>query len=134
MRTLAIATTLFAIALPYTAPGPRLASDDTMARVHDRQGMAFFRPLASERWTPVDRRTRLRVGDSLRTSARGANAVEVGLRGGEKLVAGPGTLLRLVDETTIEVVSGDLEVSPAEAGPGAANPGKKKSELTLRGI
>ncbi|MCA8969457.1 MAG: hypothetical protein KDC95_06725 [Planctomycetes bacterium] len=48
-------------------------------------------------------------GDSLRTSPRGANAVELGLRSGGSLVAGPGTQLRFADDRTIELVSGDVE-------------------------
>lgn len=110
MRTLALATTAFALALPWTAPTPHRSADDAVARVADAQGMAFFRPLARERWTPLGKRGTLVAGDSLRTSPRGANAVELRLRDGTRLTAGPGVLLRVLAENELELVTGDIEL------------------------
>ncbi|MCB9919801.1 MAG: hypothetical protein H6832_15470 [Planctomycetes bacterium] len=86
--------------------------------------MAFFRPLASERWTALGPRSRLMPGDSVRTSPRGANAVELGLESGGSLVAGPGTQLRFADDSTIEIIRGDVEFTAGKSA--------EKAERTLR--
>ena len=67
-----------------------LAEDARVGVVADRQGTAMVRPVGKERWTPLGARGVLLPGDQVRTSARGANAVEVRLSGNGGVVLGPG--------------------------------------------
>ena len=79
----------------------------------DAQGAVSLKPAEHERWTPVCGPLLLMPGDWLRTDLRGANAVEVHLSSGGKLILGPGCLIELVKPGEIRVHSGELEASPA---------------------
>ena len=67
-----------------------LRDDGRAGTVTDRQGTALVRPVGKQRWTPLDNGSVLELGDQVRTSVRGANAVELRLPGGGGLVLGPG--------------------------------------------
>ena len=101
-----------------------LAEDARVAVVTDRQGTALVRPVGRERWTPVGPRTVLLPGDQVRTPVRGANAVEMRLKGGGGLVLGPGGLIEVPSVGAVRLYRGDLEVkgsgkrSVALTGPG----------------
>ena len=101
-----------------------LAEDARVAVVTDRQGTALVRPVGRERWTPVGPRTVLLPGDQVCTPLRGANAVEMRLKGGGGLVLGPGSLIEIPAAGAVRLYRGDLEVkgggkrSVAVTGPG----------------
>ncbi len=82
------------------------------------QGTSVVRPVGRERWTPLDARSLLFPGDVLRTDARGANALEVRLAGGARLVVGPGAVLEFPegDGGGVRLLRGDLEAKAPEKG------------------
>ena len=83
-------------------------------KVVDCQGVCSLRPRTQERWTPVETGLLVQKGDWVRTDPRGANAVQLRLANHDKVIAGPGSLLELVDENTLKVIRGEVEVAPAE--------------------
>ncbi len=92
-----------------------LAHDASVGAVIDREGLAYVRPVNGSRWTLANEKTRLETGDWVKTAARGANAVEVLMRDGARLVLGPGGLLEVPDAGTVPAVRlyrGELEIKP----------------------
>ena len=87
-----------------------LADDARVAVVTDRQGTATVRPVGRQRWTPIGPRTLLMPGDQVRTSVRGANAVEMRLHGGGGLVLGPGSLIEIPERGAVTLYRGEIEV------------------------
>src|SRR5688500_18163771 len=92
---------------------PAAASDGRAATVTDRQGLAFVRAAGHQRWTPLRPRAVLLPGDTVRTEARGANALELQLAAGGTCVLGPGSLLELTAAAKLRLLRGELEVAPA---------------------
>jgi predicted Zn-dependent protease len=101
------------LAARHEDPVRRASDDGRVAAVTDLQGTALVRPVGRERWTPLAPRSVLLPGDQVRTSPRGAHAVELQLAGGGSLVLGPGALLELIDARMLHLLRGDLEVTPA---------------------
>jgi len=85
-------------------------------KIVDCQGVSSLRPALQERWTPLETGMLLSNGDRLRTDVRGANAFQARIGGQHALIAGPGSLIELVDENTIRIVRGEVELTPAEEG------------------
>ena len=108
-----------------SAPPPQTpkTDDNRVATVIDRQGIAVVQPAGHQRWTPLRQKSLLLPGDTVRTDARGANALELELAAGGSLVLGPGSLLELTDATTLHLLHGEVEVTPKQAlrvtGPGS---------------
>ncbi len=90
-----------------------------VATVLDRQGTAFVRPTGRDRWSPLRQGVVLLAGDTVRTPARGANALEWRLTSGAKLVLGPGGMVD-IEDGAIRLRAGELDVSGAVTvrGPG----------------
>ncbi len=115
------------IALPLPTPlDPRLAqelsSDASLAKVVDREGVGLARAGHSLRWRAAEANDSLFAGEWLKTGARGANALELRLKDGARVILGPGAQLELVDATTLRVAAGEVEVGATTEKP-----------LTLRG-
>ncbi len=126
LRTLLAAA--FLALLPLIAPAaPEAATpptaDGRAATVVDRQGSAFVRPAGRDRWTPLTGRAVLLPGDTLRTDARGANALELELASGGRLVLGPGSLLELSPQGGLNLLAGDLDLTPGPAAIPVTGPG-----------
>jgi len=95
-------------------PGRKSLKIAYPAKVVDCQGVCSLRPAARERWTPVETGFLVQKGDWVRTDPRGANAVQLRLANRDKVIAGPGSLLELVDANTLKLIRGEAEVTPAE--------------------
>ena len=110
---LSVAILALASALPWTTSPPAKAvrsNDARVATVHDRQGIALVRPLGRERWTPLAPKALVLPGDQVRVPVRGANAVELRLKGGGSLLIGPGSLVGLPEQNRVRVFHGELEL------------------------
>ncbi len=109
---------LASLVLLLVAPRPGVAGsltpDGRAGIVTAVQGVAVVRPVGRERWTPLDARGVVFPGDVIRTEARGANALELRMAGGARLIVGPGALLEMPNEGGLRLVRGDVEVAPAE--------------------
>ena len=110
LLTLLLTLLLPSLFLPQILAQTSLSDDARVGVVVDRQGTALVRPVGRERWTPVGPRTVLLPGDQVRTPARGANAVEMRLKGGGSLILGPGSLVELPSRGAVRLYQGDLEV------------------------
>jgi predicted Zn-dependent protease len=93
---------------------PGLVDDGRIGKVSDVQGVVAVRPVAAERWSPVQTRLVLKPGDWLRTDARGANAVAVRLAKAA-LVVGPHSTVELVKANELRLIAGEMEVDSADA-------------------
>src|SRR5204862_3082997 len=94
------------VAAPRTTLAGGLKEDGRAGVVTAVQGVAVVRPVGRERWTPLDARSLLFPGDVLRTEARGANALEIRLAAGGRLVVGPGAVVELPDAGGIRLLRG----------------------------
>ncbi|HET6202452.1 MAG TPA: VIT domain-containing protein [Planctomycetota bacterium] len=103
------AASLLYLSAGQEVPGPR-TRDARVGAVAGLQGAALLRPAGRERWTPLDARSVLMPGDQVRTSARGANAVEIRLEGSGGLLLGPGGLIELPEAGIVRLYRGDLEI------------------------
>ena len=90
--------------------GASLKGDSRVGKVTDRQGSALVRPVGSQRWTPLSQKSLLFPGDLVRTLGRGANAIEIELKGGGALVLGPGSMLEIEGPGRLRLYSGEIEV------------------------
>ncbi|MBI4601245.1 MAG: hypothetical protein HY721_04710 [Planctomycetes bacterium] len=103
-----------------------LADDPSPGHLADREGAVFVRPILSPRWAPAGEGDPIEAGAWLKTAARGANAAEVRLADGTRLVLGPAGLLELTAPGSLRLDEGELSVEPAPgskvavAGPGGA--------------
>lgn len=104
------------------------------AKVTDCQGVCSLQPRLQERWTPLDTGMLLDKGDWIRTDPRGANALQIRLAGQDILVAGPGSLIELVDENNVSIVRGEVEVRPAGKKLSLLLPGKVRKQITANTI
>jgi hypothetical protein len=110
---LAIVLSAMTPTTPTVANPPTPAADDgRVGTVLDQQGNAQVRPVGRQRWSPLAAKTPLAPGDLLRTSARGANAVEFGLAGG-KVVLGPGAQVEILEKGVLRLLAGDVELTPS---------------------
>jgi predicted Zn-dependent protease len=132
MRTLACTTLASTILAPLAllSPGgaavsapldPRaqqeLSADLSLGKVVDREGVASVRAATEERWRCAEEHRLLLAGDTLKTGARGANALQVKLRNGATLTLGPDSLIELKDAATLHVSRGEVEVGASEKTP-----------------
>ncbi len=113
-------------------PGPAASQDapapaGPVGKITDREGTAARRGLTDPRWTPADARALVLPGDWLKTAARGANALDVALDGGARLVLGPGALVEVLAADRLRLHAGEAAFTPpdgtklvVEAGPGGA--------------
>ncbi|MDP6929080.1 MAG: VIT domain-containing protein, partial [Planctomycetota bacterium] len=113
---------LISVLLPTSVPQDGLAADGRVATITSTQGTTLARPVGRERWTLLRPTSLLVPGDQIRTSSRGANAAELGLAGGGKLIVGPGSLIEIPKKGQIKLYRGDFEIV-----------GSKKSELQVNG-
>lgn len=114
MRTVLIAGFLLSMTLPRLPDSPLqdpARDPGRIGQVFDCQGTAWVRPVGRERWSLLRQRTPLAPGDLVRVDARGANALELELDGGRKLVVGPGSLLECTSSAEVRLVSGEMEVA-----------------------
>src|SRR5262245_10144141 len=88
-----------------------LSEDGRVGKVTDTQGVVTVKPLAQERWTPVDDSFVMMPGDWLRTDARGANAAAVKLISRIGLTVGPGSVVEVTKSTKLKLIEGELEIS-----------------------
>ncbi|MHC4974482.1 MAG: VIT domain-containing protein [Planctomycetota bacterium] len=124
---------LLAFAGPAVRGAP-LRDDARVGVLVDRQGTALVRPVGRERWTPLARRSLLLPGDQVRTPVRGAHAAEIRLKGGGRLVLGPGGLIELPERGVVRLYRGDLEATGARVrGPGGFETDVAKTAVVLRG-
>ena len=102
-----------------------LSADGRVTTVVDRQGSALMRPIGRQRWTPLEVGGQVMPGDLLRTPLRGANATELDLVGGGKLVLGPGAQVEMPEAGVVRLLAGDIEVRGTKGRPttvyGSAN-------------
>ena len=77
-----------AVVTPQMGP-VKLAFDPSLGSVADREGLVFIKPVMGQRWTLADEDTLIEKGDWVKTAARGANAAELRLKDGARLVLGP---------------------------------------------
>ncbi|MHC5064780.1 MAG: VIT domain-containing protein, partial [Planctomycetota bacterium] len=87
-----------------------LKADGRVGRVVDQQGMTTMRPVARQRWTPIARGRILMPGDQVRSNPRGANAAEIELAGGCKVILGPGAVLEIEAGDKLHLIRGDLAI------------------------
>lgn len=92
------------------APSATADDDPRIGSVFDLQGTALVKPVGHERWTPLRQRSVLMPGDLVRTPKRGANAVELKLKGAGTVLLGPGGLIELPEAGTVKFYRGDVEV------------------------
>ncbi|MFQ5503752.1 MAG: VIT domain-containing protein, partial [Planctomycetota bacterium] len=112
--------------------GPGSAGDARVGTVSDLQGSAWYRPVARERWTPLGVREALMPGDQVRTSPRGANAVEILLNKGGGVVVGPGTMVDFAGGG-VRLYRGELEIRPGKGGSvPATGPGGFQKDCSAR--
>ncbi|MEW4487161.1 VIT domain-containing protein [Thalassoglobus sp. JC818] len=112
-----------------------LKEEDRIGTLTDFQGLVSIRPLGNQRWTPIVNDITLRVGDWCRTEVRGANAVTLEMTSGNKLILGPGTLIELVSESQVRVVSGWLQVSHLDSNsPEIAVIGPDREKTTVNEV
>jgi hypothetical protein len=78
-----------------------LSSDFSLGKVVDREGVAMARAATSERWESADENRALFAGTTVKTGARGANALHVRLKSGASLILGPDALVELVDANRV---------------------------------
>ncbi|HVG94102.1 MAG TPA: VIT domain-containing protein, partial [Planctomycetota bacterium] len=117
-----VLTVLLVAPLPGTAGA--LSADGRAGSVTAVQGLVLARPAGRDRWTALDARSLVFPGDVVRTDARGANAAEVRLVGGGRLVLGPGTTIELATDGRVRLLRGEAEVrSPDTATLAVAAPG-----------
>ena len=102
------------VVAPRFARAGTLKEDGRAGVVTAVQGTSVVRPVGRERWTPLDERSLLFPGDVVRTDARGANALEVRLASGARLVIGPGAVVELPDAGGLRILRGDLEVKATD--------------------
>ncbi len=88
-----------------------LSEDGRVGKVADTQGVVTVKPMAQERWTPIDENFVVMPGDWLRTDARGANAAEVKLISRTGLIVGPGSLVEVSKSTKLKLHEGELEIN-----------------------
>src|SRR5690242_10818033 len=81
-----LATAALVLVAPKQGHAGSLKPDGRAGLVTAVQGTSVVRPVGRERWTPLDTRSIVFPGDVVRTEARGANALEINLIGGAKLV------------------------------------------------
>ena len=97
----------------------------------------MVKPVARQRWTPLRQKSVILPGDQVRTSPRGANAVEIQLAAGA-LVVGPGSLIEVQKDGKVRIYRGELELQPAKGRSiGVSGPGgfaeKVRAKTVLRG-
>ncbi|MCC6783679.1 MAG: hypothetical protein IT457_12625 [Planctomycetes bacterium] len=108
---LAVATLVLFAAFQRTLPRSPILDDGRIGTVLDRHGLAFVQPNGRSRWTPLATRAPLLAGDSVRTDGRGANAIEIELGGGGRLLIGPDARVEL-GARRVHLLRGDCEIEP----------------------
>ena len=112
-----------------------LSADLSLGKVIDREGVASARAATEERWRSADENLPLFAGTSVKTGARGANALHVRLRSGATLLLGPGALVELTDAKGVHVQRGEVEIGASEAAPlRVSGPGGAAIELAARRV
>lgn len=111
--------------------GPvKLADDFSLGSISDREGVVLLKPILGERWTPVTEEVPVQRGDWIKAAARGANAAEISLTDGSKVILGPASLVELVEPGRLRVHSGEVEVRPAaDAELVALGPGETRRTI-----
>jgi len=113
VRVASLLTLLAAVLVaPHRSSADGLAADGRAGVVSSLQGVSFVRPVGRERWSPLDAKSLVLPGDIVRTQARGANALELRLVSGARVVVGPGAVLEFPDAGGLRVLRGDVEVAP----------------------
>ena len=122
-HSLAYGAARLGVSLVIATPGGRYAPDEAViarAREDAKETGASIEvvtdakeAVGGARWSPLRRRGVLLPGDLVRTPARGANAIEIQLAAGGKLLLGPGGLVEVVAGDRLRLSTGDLEVRGA---------------------
>ncbi len=94
-----------------------LSADFSLGKVVDREGVALARAATDDRWRSADENLPLLAGESLKTGARGANALHVRLKSGATLILGPDALVTLEDAKHLHVHRGEVEIGASEKAP-----------------
>ncbi len=112
LRSLLVVVALLPVARAQAIPDGRAGT------VLDVQGAALVSPAGHDRWAPLAARDVVMPGDRVRTMARGANAVEITLAGGGRIVLGPGGLAEITGgDDGARLLSGEMELTPADRPP-----------------
>lgn len=112
-----------------------LADDAAAGVVRDREGAALFRPVGATRWTVADRGARLEPGALLKTATRGANALDVELAGGGRLLLGPAAQVELTSGRELSLQRGEALVVPPDGGRiGVQGPGTSAEVVAARRV
>lgn len=98
-------------------PPDPLSRDADAGVVLDREGVAARKAVLADRWGPADARTRIELGDWLKTGTRGANALSFSLAGGGEVLLGPGALVEVTGPDRLRLARGDLRAGATEAAP-----------------
>ncbi len=91
-----------------------LSDSAFIGRVVDREGTASIKPVMHQRWAVADENVPLEPGDWLQTGKRGANALVVRLKGGARLILGPGALAEVIDGAKVRLIRGEMEIAAPE--------------------
>src|SRR5262245_37794793 len=112
-----------------------LSADFSLGKVVDREGIATARAATDERWRSADENLALFAGTSVKTGARGANALHLRMKSGASLILGPDALVELVDATHVRVARGEVEVGASDqARLSVGGPGNTTLDLAKRAV
>ena len=78
-------------------------------KLTDLQGLCFVKGKGTERWSPLVKGFDFLPEDTIKTDSRGANALQIRFEGGS-LIAGPGSILRILKGNRVEVSQGTVEI------------------------
>lgn len=109
-----------------------LTDDGRIGKVTDAQGVVAVKPVLHERWSPVQPRLVLKLGDWLRTDSRGANAVALKLVKSAAVIVGPHSTVELIKADELRLLAGEIEITATDAAPVELH-GPDKQKLTIKG-
>ncbi len=119
---------------PLALTATPITDDGRVGTVLDQQGNAQVRPAGRRRWSPLFSKTPLWPDDEVRTSPRGANAVEMEVKGG-KVTLGPGAIAQLGGDGAVHVLAGEVEINPASGqNLTVQGPGGFSATIAARGV
>ena len=107
-------------------------------KVADVHGVVLVKPMMGRRWTPVQSDGPVVAGDWIKADPRGGNAAQIHLRGGGKVIVGPGSLIEIATDRRVRLIRGDMQVVADDdaaleiVGPDQAKPLMVGATTTLR--
>ncbi|HEX4149308.1 MAG TPA: VIT domain-containing protein, partial [Pirellulales bacterium] len=88
-----------------------LSADARLGRVTDVQGVVMVKPLAGERWLPLERLSPVMPGDWLQADGKGAHAATVELTTGNRITLGPGALAEFQSAESTRLFAGEASLT-----------------------